>query len=347
MATSSRTWPTALRVGMLAGMLNFEFAGEEVYDGLELQWYDDATHGTGMLAFLTRRDTGVVDYHYEPGLILNPGIFQLGAGVGVCRQTMFDNALLEIHDDGVRAEASFTDANGRRIEVHIDDRDGRRRKTGSFLAPVSDAITEPTSMLLVWILRFDLVHTGGTARARIDGVELNIGALPGERLWRRRLIKYGAPVETLELFPSAADDDGTGGVGESAVEPRLSFDPLLPDPNALVEGERREGSWSVATVRSRLTGGTWFAHRTEGRVNLGLDVTERWQPGPLPLLLRVVTSVRPGIPALATDLPVARNPQPRRLPHRRLDSYRHRRRRYLSQGDGHPVKLRVKLRRGG
>jgi hypothetical protein len=291
--TTPLSWPTALRVNTLAAMLNFEFAGHEVFDGLELQWYDDDTHGTGMLVFLTRRDTGVVDYYHQPGLALDPGIFQLGAGVGVCRQTMFDDARLEIHDDGVRAEASFTDADGRRIEVRIDDRDGRRRKTGSFLAPVSDAITEPTSMLLVWVPRFDLVHSGGTAQARVDGVDLNIGAIPGERLWRRRLIKYGTPVETLELFPSASDDDGAAGAGESAVEPRLSFDPLLPDLNALSEGERREGSWSVATVESRLTGGTWFAHRTAGRVDVGLDVTERWQPGPLPLLIRVITGVVP------------------------------------------------------
>lgn len=200
-----------------------------------------------------------VDYYHQPGLTLNPGFLQLGAGMGVCRQTMFDDAVLEVHDDGVRAAASFTDANGRRIDVRIDDRDGRR-KTGSFLAPVSDAIAKPTSMLLVWLPRFDLVHTGGTAHARIDGLDLNIAAIPGERLWRRRLVKYGAPVETLQLFPSAADDDGAGGVGENAVEPRLSFDPLLPDLNTLSEGEQRQGSWSVATVASRLTGGTWFAH---------------------------------------------------------------------------------------
>lgn len=42
-----------------------------------------------------------------------------------------------------------------------------------------------------------------------------------------------------------------------------------------------------------MTGGTWLAHRTAGRVDVGLDVTERWQPGRLPLLIRVVTTVVP------------------------------------------------------
>lgn len=36
MATTPLTRPTALRVDRLAAMFNFEFAGHEVYDGLEL-----------------------------------------------------------------------------------------------------------------------------------------------------------------------------------------------------------------------------------------------------------------------------------------------------------------------
>ena len=35
-----------LRTGSLAAMLNVEFAGHPLYDALELQWFDDAEHGT-------------------------------------------------------------------------------------------------------------------------------------------------------------------------------------------------------------------------------------------------------------------------------------------------------------
>jgi hypothetical protein len=28
-------------------MLNFEIADHAIYDGLELQWFDDVAHGTG------------------------------------------------------------------------------------------------------------------------------------------------------------------------------------------------------------------------------------------------------------------------------------------------------------
>lgn len=44
-------------------MPNFEIADHPVYHGLELQWFDDAAHGTGMLAFLGRRDSHVFDYY--------------------------------------------------------------------------------------------------------------------------------------------------------------------------------------------------------------------------------------------------------------------------------------------
>ena len=54
-------WPRPLRVSSIAAMLNVEFADDPVYSAIELQWFDDDEHGTGMLAFLTRRDTDRVD----------------------------------------------------------------------------------------------------------------------------------------------------------------------------------------------------------------------------------------------------------------------------------------------
>lgn len=121
-------------------MLNFEVAEDPVYDSLELQWYDDATHGTGMLALLNRRDTRLVDYYPQRGLRLDPADYQIGAGTGVWTETDFTDASLEICDDGVHAAALFTDADARRVEVRVDDRDGRPRRRGGLLAPVSAAI---------------------------------------------------------------------------------------------------------------------------------------------------------------------------------------------------------------
>lgn len=53
--------PFSLRVDELACMLNVEFVDHPVYDGGELQWFDDAVHGTGMLVFLSRREDRRID----------------------------------------------------------------------------------------------------------------------------------------------------------------------------------------------------------------------------------------------------------------------------------------------
>lgn len=47
--------PFDLRVEPIARFLNCELATHPIYDGLEVQWFDDEIHGTGMVAFLRRR----------------------------------------------------------------------------------------------------------------------------------------------------------------------------------------------------------------------------------------------------------------------------------------------------
>ena len=45
--------------------------------------------------------------------------------------------------------------------------------------------------------------------------------------------------------------------------------------------------------RAPITGGTWWANRRGAAMDLGLDVERRWKPGPLPALMRLVTTVVP------------------------------------------------------
>ena len=122
------SWPPLLRADTCAAMLNFEIADHAVYDGFEVQWFDDAVHGTGMLALLGRRDSHMFDYYAQRGLRLDPADYQIGAGTGAWVETDIADAVLEVFDDGVHAAALFTDVDGRRIEMRIDDRDGRRRR---------------------------------------------------------------------------------------------------------------------------------------------------------------------------------------------------------------------------
>lgn len=302
--------PITLRLDLVAGMLNLEFADHPVYDGAELQWFDDEIHGTGMLAFLSRRGSRQVDYYLQAGLRLDRGGYEIGGGIGHWDEADFDVARLDITDDGVDAEVRFTDVDGRLVELHVDDRDGRPRRPGGLLAPIGAGIERPVSLMLVWMPRFDLVRaTGAQPVIRIDGADVATGRLPGARLHRRHLIKYAAPLVIAELNRSEAEPppgsvrqqlhmDRTGKVREVSAEhaghrASMHLDPPLPDMAQLADGSTESGRWHIEVDGHRLTGGTWSTARRGEDVNLELDVDERWAPGPLPGLMRVVTTVAP------------------------------------------------------
>jgi hypothetical protein len=303
--------PFSLRVDELACMLNFELADHAVYDGGELQWFDDEIHGTGMLVFLSRRDGRRVDYYVQSGLRVDRSGYELGGGTGSWTEIDFDVARLAVTDVGVDAEVRFTDLDGRLVEVRVDDRDGRPRRPGGLLAPIGSTIERPASLLLVWMPRFDLVRaTGEPPAIRIDGAEVSTGRLPGMRLHRRHLIKYAAPVVTVELNRSHEEThppgtaappiilDPAGGVREITAEraghrARLLMDPPTPDLAGLAEGAAVSGRWHVEVDRVRLTGGAWSAARAGDEVTVDLDVDERWKPGRLPWLMRLVTTIVP------------------------------------------------------
>jgi hypothetical protein len=306
------TWPLSLTVYELGGMLNFELADDPVYDGGELQWFDDEAHGRGMLAFLSRRADRRVDYYPQRGLRLDRSGYQIGGGTGAWTDTDFDDARFEVADDGVDAEVRFTDVDGRVIDVRVDDRDGRQRRRAGLLAPVGAGIDQPTSLLLVWMPGFDLVRVTGTPPVvRIDGRDTTTGRLPGAWLHRRHLVKYAAPVVTVALNRTlhgslratvpAGRAELTGDPSRCASitaeraghRARVVLDPAMPDVTTLADGDAEEGRWHVGVDGVRLTGGRWSVTRVRDRADIGLEVDERWQPERLPWLMRLVTTAVP------------------------------------------------------
>jgi hypothetical protein len=306
--------PFDVSVETIARFLNLEIADHDVYDGLELQWFDDEQHGTGMLAFLSRRADGRVDYYVEPGLQLDRGTYEIGAGIGAWVETRFEASRLEVGDDGVVADVRFQDRSGRPVELQVDDRAAGRRRTGELLAPIGAGIEAPVSLLLVHLKGFDLVRrTRKPPVLRIGGQDVAPGTLPGAALHRRHLIKAAAPLTVatvcrggaralLPIDPAAPGpvvlDDARGitgvVVGDEAASAELLLDPALPPLTDLVDGRPATGAWEVRISATTITGGTWRACRDGRRVELGLEVSERWKPpAGLPLLLRIVTRVVP------------------------------------------------------
>lgn len=309
-----RWCPLTLTVSTIARFVNAELADHPVYDGIEVQWFDDATHGTGMLVFLSRREDGRVDYYRDPALTVDPAGYAIGGGTGHWGTTTFAASHLEVDDHGVRLHVAFTDVDGRHVEMIADDRDAGRRRPGQLLAPFGAEVRDPRSLLLVWLEGFDLLRRGAVAPVvRIDGVEVATGQLPGAALHGRHLIKAAAPLTVVAVCPDhtgpvpieptatgPVELDATGTAiaavlarGDGA-EARLALDPPLPDLELLPEGRPCTGRWTVAVAGQTLTGGRWHARRDGAVVALGLDVTDRWDPpAGLPPLLRVVTRLVP------------------------------------------------------
>lgn len=295
--------PISLRIDRIEALLNAELADDPVYDAVELQWFDDKRHGAGMLAFLSRRDDHTVDYYLQPGLRVGRGGYEIGGGIRSWNVTQFAAARLVVAEDGVDAEVRFTDVDGRLIELRVDDRDGVPRHRARLLAPVSAGIMRPTSLLLVWMNAFDLVRvTGAPPLVRIDGRAAMLGRLPGARLHRRHLIKYAASVAVVELNPDPTEQptsDGvtavTGGVVKPFSDEHSADVQLVPavDIRAMADGSRTQSRWHVTVDGARITGGTWSAVRTGDHVDIDLTCLERWHPGPLPWLMRLVTTAVP------------------------------------------------------
>jgi len=300
--------PFSLELDLLDRMMNFEIADDPNYSGLEIQAFDDSSHGKGMLVFFNRRTDDKTDVYYEAGLKLDQANYAIGSGLGAWVETEFRRNRLEVSDRGVNADILFTDAANRAIEVRAGDYTPRGRRSAAFLAPMGAAITSPTSLPLIWMSKFDLLRRSGpTPVVLIDGRAASLGHLPAEPLTRRRLVKVTTDLcavavnsarsgvrldDLVGLAESVVEAGGTRAVvGRAAShEARFEFDPCFPDLGD--EPRIEDGTWTVFIDRSSIVGGTWQISRAD-KTKVRLDVTQGWKPSGLPALMRIVTRVAP------------------------------------------------------
>lgn len=306
--------PFDLHLDVVAGMVNLEIADDPHYDGMEIQRFDDPTHGRGLVVLLSRRGDGRVDVYHQPGVRVDPTAYRIGGGLGAWVGTTIDPARFEITDTGVAVDVAFTDAAGRAIDVRLDDRGRRRRRRGAFLAPMGAAVQHPTALPLVWMSRFDLLRRRRHAPSiRVDGREVHPGRLPMAWLHRRHLIKCAedlcvVSVNTARHGP--ADPTGPdhasvtrtrtdGGLvavttTRDAHRARLRLTPPLPDLDAAPAGAAIRGTWTLdIDGHAGIVGGGWSAVKQTTTVDLVVDVTRPWRPTRLPPLMRAVTTAMP------------------------------------------------------
>jgi hypothetical protein len=307
--------PFDLQLWTVDRMLNFEITNDQLYEGLELQVFDDPTHGQGMAVLGKRREDGRFDIYRQPGLTLDQKITQVGGELGAWTQAAIDPARFDISPDGIEVDVSFTDMAGRVIQVRVDDRDGRRRHRGTLLAPVGAVIEDPACLSLFLMGGCDLVRRSGRRfDLRIDGRPVRTGRLPGGRLHRRRLVKYTAdptvvicnqahdgPLATVDSrAPGEVElDHRSNGIAalrarNGGYRARLELAPALPDLARLRPRMTVEGTWRLdIDSTAAVVGGCWTVERRQDLIELVVDVTQGWRPAGLPPLMAAVTRLAP------------------------------------------------------
>jgi hypothetical protein len=283
-----------------ARLVLFDIADDPRYVAMEVQVFDDETHGRGLLALLARHDA-TVDIYRAAGLRLDRGPFSIGRGIGEWREADFGPSHVEIVEDGIVVDVAFTDVHGQRVEVRIDDRDGEPRGRSTLLAPVSSGVETPRQLLVVLLREFDLVRTSGIEPwLSIGGARRTVAAFPGPAwVHHRRFIRYSAapvilsvgpdvdgPVDAMSLGPLGRVDATIDGASAA-----LRFTPPLPDLAGLTDGSADGGTWALDVAdQAPLFGGTWTASRSGDTARVTMTVTEPWRPRDLPRSLRFVTT---------------------------------------------------------
>lgn len=151
-------------------LINFEKDSDSLYVGFEPQVFDDALNGSGHLVVGWRRD-GRVDIYHEPTVTPQASKYDIaGKGLAEMRETCFEEARYTLTVCGVSARYVFTDISGRRVEIHIEESNPKKRKPFDLLAPMGAAAEKPSALPLIWLFDFYFVRQQNTNfRVVIDG----------------------------------------------------------------------------------------------------------------------------------------------------------------------------------
>jgi hypothetical protein len=319
--------PFHLHTDPMAGLLliNFEGDPDRIYHGFEPQWFDDETHGRGLLVIGWRVD-GRVDVFHDAELRLDPQTYGIaGKGLHVMAKRSFAAAHFELGPAGAQVDVAFRDLEGREIRLLVRETDPRPRRPFSLLAPMGSAASAPPALPLVFVNQFYFVRRAGSeVRIEVAGRTHRGDTLPlvldGTRV---HFIRYSSDPFIVTWNPARdgrADVLEVGSEGERGVFPAeargvryelhangefreirrmtrregdhevaVEFTPAVPHLLALRDGAEVLGAFRItATPGSGTVMGRWRIAR-EGRL-LRLEAIPEggWTPGDVPRVVRLL-----------------------------------------------------------
>ena len=119
-------------------LINFEKDPDEIYIGLEPQWFDDVSYGTGLRIIAWRKD-GYVDVYQQPGVTVEEKIDVAAKGLADTIVSPMENARFIVTPRGVDAAFAFEDKTGRKVEVEVVEKSRKPTNPFALLAPVGSS----------------------------------------------------------------------------------------------------------------------------------------------------------------------------------------------------------------
>jgi len=313
-SVSKIVFPLKVEIDPMEGLLVASFKNDPEFTELEPQIFDDPINGKGMRILRYRKDNRV-DVYWEPGVHVDPSTITIGAGIGDFEETIIEPAHFEVTERGVDVHFVFTDAQGREVELKIQE-DTSNNSRMSLLAPVGTNIENPLRLFLVNMHEFDFVYRSGTEFfAKIGDRILNPKSFPIPRNNRRVLLtRYSAqpvigtfnpPISEPFVFnmelPGEIEIDGMKisvdqdskinkiSAGERVNKAEVEFIPSFPNLIDLKDGENENGRWKYRISGENMTGGSYNLLRDGDKINIEIDVNDCWKPSNLPLSFRIFT----------------------------------------------------------
>lgn len=259
-------------------IINFEKNQDSVYIGFEPQVFNDSINGSGHIIVAWRSDKKVDVYHQKT-LTLNPEKYNIaGNGLKNMIATDLEIAQFEINDFGVQAHYKFKDLMGREIEIIVSENNPGKRKPFGILAPLGDAVTNPTSLPLIFLHDFYFVRKKHTdILVTINNKPINLEELPiridGQKMYFARYCPkpviamlnpdyngriYSVDLETnqtkfenetymLEIDWSRNKPALRSVNVKNEVHPlKLNFNPAFPDLDSFPVNSSQKGSFIIS-----------------------------------------------------------------------------------------------------
>ena len=303
-------------------LIGFEKDHDETYIGLEPQWFDDPTYGTGLRVIAWRRD-GYVDVYQQPALPTDTNFGVAAKGLADLLVRPMPNARLRISTHGVDVSFAFEDKIGREIKVEITEKSLKPTRPFNILAPVGSSSTNPASLPVFFLHDFYFVRRSHTkVKICIDGRFHRPDTFPLPLDWSRiYFMRYSGDTLLIDwcnaytgrLSPLRCEGaycEDSDGVSYELVERdghkaircmsaryghhrvSVEFAPPVPDITCLAEQTNVDGRFTITGHESvGEISGIYRVARSGNDIEVRVNPSDGWKARPKTAFLKMMFTV--------------------------------------------------------